>query len=236
MLPHKLNFLTSICFILPIAAPIEAQRHKAPPGGTLAIVVDERLSALRSAPDLRAPLIQRLGRGRLVSLRGVKAGHDGIVFFLVNSSSRTHGWIQREAVAIPSRLGSDVNLLSLIKLSSDFDRIVRARIFLDYFARSSLRPEVLLILGDAAERLSEKISRDARRRIGDTSSAPEFSFFLNYPGLDRYNRQRIRFVFDEKARRLHYDGSAWLEILRRYPRSAEADQARSRLAQASIGR
>jgi hypothetical protein len=122
----------------------------------------------------------------------------------------------------------------LIKLSKDFDRIVSARIFLDYFAHSPLRAEVLLILGDAAERLSEKLSREAPRRIGDTSSAPEVSFFLNSPALDRYNRQGVGFVFEGKKRRLHYDGSTWREIVRRYPRSTQAEEALNRLAQLSI--
>jgi hypothetical protein len=196
-------------------------------------VVDERLSALRAKPDLRAILVRRLARGRLLSVKSVKTSPDGIVFFLVNASRRTQGWIQREAVVVPSRKGDDARLLLLIKASADFDRIVRARILLDYFARSSLQAEVLLILGDAAERASEKLSRDAQRRSGDTSSAPEISFFLNYSGLDRYNRQGVRFVFDEKTRRLHYDGSAWRELVRRYPKSIQAEEARTRLKQLS---
>ena len=235
MHPHKFKFLASIYLLLTIAAQIEAQKQKAPPGGTLAIVVDERLSALRTMPHLHASLIRRMGRGRLLAVKAVRTSQDG-TFFLVNASRRTHGWIQREAIVIPSRSGSDISLLSLIKLSSGFDRIVLARIFLDYFAHSPLRAEVFLILGDAAERLSEKLSQDAQRRIGDKSSAPESSFFLNYSGLDRYNRQGVRFVFDEKTRRLHYDGSAWREIVRRYPRSRQAEEARIRLGHASGAR
>jgi outer membrane protein assembly factor BamD (BamD/ComL family) len=52
---------------------------------------------------------------------------------------------------------------------------------------------------------------------------------MNYNGLDRYNRQGIVFNFDASAKRFHYDGAAWREILRRYPQSAEANDARKHL-------
>ncbi|HEY6248130.1 MAG TPA: hypothetical protein VIX17_29620 [Pyrinomonadaceae bacterium] len=231
MSPHRLIFLAPILSVLLFSIQLEAKpKQKAPPGGRLAIVVDERLSALRSRPDLRATLIRRLGRGRPLAIKRVRSSPDGIVFLLVNASRRTQGWIQSEAVVVPSHKGDDARLLLLIKASTDFDRIVRARILLDYFPRSSLRSEVLLILGDTAEKLSNKLSEEAERRTTNHSSAPSFSFFLNYSGLDRYNRQGVGFVFDERTRRLHYDGAAWREIIRRYPRSFEAQEALRRLA------
>ena len=234
MSPHRIIFLASILCLLIFNTQSGAKsKQKAPPGGRLAIVVDERLSALRSKPDLRAKLIRRLARGRPLAIKGIKSSPDGIVFYLVSASLRTQGWIQREAVVVPSHKDDDARLLLLIKASTDFDRIVRSRILLDYFPQSSLRPEVLLILGNTAEQLSSKLSQEAERRTTNHSSAPSFSFFLNYSGLDRYNRQGVGFVFDEKTRRLHYDGAAWREIVRRYPRSLEAEEARKRLAQSS---
>src|SRR6185503_20816484 len=139
MIPHKLT----LCLLLFLFDPntILAQQRKVPLGGRLAIVVDERLAALRATPQLNGRLVRRLSRGRLVAIRSVKTSTDGIVFFLVNVTSRTQGWIQREAVASPSRAGDDQRLLHLIKASNGFDRIVRARIFLDHFPRSPLRPE-----------------------------------------------------------------------------------------------
>jgi len=224
MLLHKLTLL--IIFLLLFNSPAIAQRRKAPPGGKVAVVVDERLSALRESPDLSAKLVRRLGRGRLVAIRYVKTSRDGIVFYLVNVTSRTHGWIQREAIISSSRVGDDGRLLTLIEHSADFDRIVRARIFLNTFAKSPLRPKVLLLMGEAAEQAAEKLTRDASRRVGD--SAPARSYFLNYTGLDRYNRQGIGFIFDESAMRLHYDGAAWRELLRHYPKTKEADELRGR--------
>ena len=235
MNPHRLTLhFTSLCLLLFSVTIVCAQKQKAPPGGRIAVVVDERLSALRSTPELNGKLVRRMTRGRLVAIRAIKTARDGIVFYLVNVSSRTHGWIQREAVVSSWRVGDDRRLLSLIKSSAGFDRIVRARIFLDYFPRSPLRSEVLLTLGDAAEDAAEKLSKDAARRINDYTSAPEFSYFLNYIGLDRYNRQGVVFVFDEKSKQLHYDGSAWREIIRRFPRTSQAIEAQKRLTELSI--
>ena len=65
---------------------------------------------------------------------------------------------------------------------------------------------------------------------GDTVTCDECGTQLEVVGLDRYNRNGVKFVFDPSKRQLHYDGSAWREILRRHPQSAEAAEARKRLA------
>ena len=227
MLPHKLTL--GLLFLV-IPSSIFAQQRKPPAGGRLAIVVDERLAALRATPQLNGRLVRRLSRGRLLAVRSMKTGADGISFFLVNVSSRTHGWIQREAVVSPSRPGDDQKLFTLIERSQGFDRITRARIFLDHFPRSRLRPSVLLLLGDIAEELAAKLSADATRRLKqDRGDAPEFSYFLNYTGLDRYNRQGITFVFDRSTKRFHYDGASWRELIRRYPHSLFATEAKIKL-------
>jgi hypothetical protein len=228
MIPHKLTL--SFCLLLLTSISILAQQRKPPAGGRLAIVVDERLAALRATPQLNGRLVRRLSRGRLVAVRSIKTSADGISFFLVNVSSRTHGWIQREAVVSPSRQGDDQRLVTLIERSEGFDRITRARIFLDHFPRSRLRPSVLLLLGDTAEELAAKLSNDASRRLKqDRGDAPEFSYYLNYTGLDRYNRQGITFVFDQSTKRFHYDGAAWRELIRRYPHSPAAVEAKIKL-------
>ena len=228
MLPHKLTLF--FLFFLLVPSTVFAQR-KPPSGGRLAIVVDERLAALRATPQLKGKLVRRLGRGRLVAVRSTKINPDGITFFLVNVTRRTHGWIQREAVASPFRTGDDRRLLDLIQHSQDYDRISRARIFLDHFPRSPLRPEVLLLLGDSAEEAAEKLSKSAARKFKETiGAAPEFSYFLNYSGLDRYNRLRITFVFNESTKHFHYDGAAWRELIRRYPKTPHAPEAQKRLS------
>ena len=228
--------LTALVALIPLLpSEMSGQKRHLPTGGPIAVVVDERLSALRSTPQLSGKLLRRIGRGRLVAIRGAKTSQEGIVFFLVNVTSRTHGWIQREAVMSPSHPRDDHKLLNLIKNSAEFDRIARARVFLDQFPRSPLRSEVLLMLGDAAEEAAARLSRDAARRVNkdelQSSDAPLFSYFLNYTGLDRYNRQGVAFVFDSVTKQFHYDGTAWREILRRYPKSPEASEARKRLSE-----
>jgi hypothetical protein len=229
MVPHKLTLLVSAILLLFIHTNVLAQR-KAPTGGRIAVVVDERLAALRTTPELNGTLVRRLGRGRLVAIRSAKTTRDGVTFFFVNVTTRTRGWIQRESVVSPSRRGDDTGLFRLIQQSHDFDRITRARIFLDHFRRSPLRPAVLLLLGDTAEELAAKLTTQAQRKLTTNSGeAPEFSYFLNYSGLDRYNRQGVRFTFNPTNKRLHYDGAAYRLLLSQHPNSPEAAAARQRL-------
>jgi hypothetical protein len=227
MFPHKLAFGLIFFVCIPIIG--FAQKQTPPAGGRLAVVVDERLAALRATPQLTGKLVRRLGRGRMVAIRSMKTSPEGISFFLVNVTRRTRGWIQREAVVSPSRKGDDDRLLHLIQGSQDFDRLSRARIFLDHFSRSSLRPAVLLLLGDSAEQAAEKISKTAARTMKNLGDAPDFSYYMNYSGLDRYNRLRVTFVFNQSTKHLHYDGAAWRELIRRYPNSPEASEAQKRV-------
>jgi hypothetical protein len=224
---------TFLCVLLVCLPEAIIAKRRVPPGGRVAIVVDERLSALRVTPELSGVLLRRMGRGSLLAIRGERRNRDGVAFYRVNVNSRTSGWIQREALVSPSRAGDDARLMRLIKGSEDFDRIVRARIFLDYFRLSKFRPEVLMIYSQAAEDIAGRLSRDASRRLDENEmtagGAPLFSYYLNFNELDRYNRQGITFVFDAGAKKFRYDGAGWQELLHRYPRSPEAVEARKRL-------
>ncbi len=208
-------------------------KKRVPPGGRVAVVVEERLSALRAAPNLRAKLIERMSRGRLVSIRGEKGTPEGLLFYRVAISRRTFGWVQSDAVVVPWRVGDDRKLLTLIENSEEFDRIARAKTFLDAFPHSPLIPRVLLIYASEAEVVADKLSRDAQRRFTKnelpTDGAPEFSYYLNYNGLDRYNREGVTFLFDRTTKKFSYDGAAWRTIIKRFPNSTEAVEARKRL-------
>jgi hypothetical protein len=232
---RRASALVLIALTLLTAVTTHARKkRRPPPPGRAAVVVDERLAALRDAPELSANLLRRLGRGRFVSVTGERASREGVTFYRVSVTRRTSGWIQSDAVVRPARAGDDERLLRLIRGSEEFDRLARARIFLDAFPRSPSRPAVLLIFGDAAEDAAAKLSREARRRLDtremEAGGAPFASYFLNFSGLDRYDRGGVKFVFDPAKRELRYEGAAWREILRRYPRSAEASEARKRLA------
>jgi hypothetical protein len=210
-----------------------AQKPRVPPGGHLAIVADERLAALRNAPELTARLLHRLSRGRRVSVRGSSRSSAGLLFYQVAVTRRTTGWLQSDALIASWRAGDDRKLLKLISGVDEFDCVARARIFLDAFPRSPLRPQVLLLYGDAAESGAAKLSREAERRFErrelPPGGPPEFSYYLNYNGLDRYNRQGVTFTFDGAAKQFHYEGTAWREIVRRYPDSPQAPEAKKRL-------
>jgi len=223
--------LTVLIILLPAEEGLGKRR--VPPGGRVAVVVDERLAALRSAPDLRAKLVERLGRGHLVSIRGEKATTEGLKFYRVAISRKTYGWLQSDAVVVPWRPGDDRRLLTLIENSDEFDRIVRAKTFLDAFPRSPLVPKVLALYASEADDLAEKLSQTAQRRFTrnelPADGAPEFSYYLNYSGLDRYNREGITFQFDRATKKFSYDGAAWREILKRFPNSLEALEARKHL-------
>ncbi|HEX8282171.1 MAG TPA: hypothetical protein VF588_02405 [Pyrinomonadaceae bacterium] len=239
-MPHfKPNLSTStftLLLLLLLMLPASARgqgRRRAPAGGRAALVVDERLSALRDAPRLDANLLQRLGRGRAVAVAGSREARGGVTFLKVSVTSRTGGWVQADAVVRPWVAGEDARLLRLVRGSEDFDRLARARIFLDAFPRSALRPAALLDFGDAAEAAAARLSREAARRLDaremEAGGAPVASYFLNFNGLDRLNRLGVRFVFDGAARQFHYDGAAWRELVRLHPRSPEAAEARRRL-------
>lgn len=225
-------FLIFICLGTHNLVP--AAKRRPPGGGRLAVVVDERLSALRASPELSGVLLRRISRGVLVAITGAKTSREGILFYRISVTRRTSGWVQREAVVSPTRSGDDARLLNLIKSSDEFDRILRARIFLDHFRLSPLRPEVLTVYAAAAEEAAIHLSREASRRLDEqemnAGGAPQFSYFLNYNGLDRYNRQGITFLFDARERRFRYDGEGWREIVYRYPQSPQAVEARNRLA------
>jgi hypothetical protein len=197
-------------------------------------VADERLAALRDAPGFSANLLRRLGRGRRVAVNGAGVSRDGVTFLRVSVTRRTGGWVQAEALARPAAAGEDARLLALARASQEFDRLARARIFLELFPRSTLRPAALLLFADAADDSAARLSREAARRLDPRETgaggAPQHSYFLNYNGLDRYRRLGVVFDFDAAAKRYRYDGAAWREILRRHPRSPEAAEARRRLA------
>ncbi|MGH9969663.1 MAG: hypothetical protein ACREBG_17970 [Pyrinomonadaceae bacterium] len=225
--------LISSLLIGMVAGQVNGQRRLSPLPGRGAVVVDERLSVLRASPDTSGKLLRRIGRGRPVAIRAQSRSRDGILFYRVAVTRRTGGWIQRDAVVSVRQPGEDQRLMRLIKGSEDFDLIARGRIFLDTFPHSPLRPAVLLLFGLEAEKAAERLSRDALRRLDEeemnAGGAPTFSYFLNYNGLDRYNRQGVRFVFDRAQKRFYYEGAAWRELIRRHPRSLEATEARKRL-------
>src|SRR5687768_15558730 len=118
--------VAAIVLFVATAFPTFAQKKRVPPGGNIAVIADERLSALRVAPSLSARLIRRLGRGKLVSVRSTRRNHEGISFSHVVVTRRTTGWVQSEALVTSGRNGDDRRLAHLIGGTDEFDRIARS--------------------------------------------------------------------------------------------------------------
>ena len=206
--------------------------QKLPEIGNTAMVIDESLSVLRVKPSLFASSIQRMRRGRRVKILEAKQA-DGVTFYRVAAPPNNSGWLQSEAVFGGFRRGDDERLARLVQASTGFDQIELAVNFLELFPASSFRPAILLLLGDLAEDTAVKLSRDATRQLDKremaASGAPLHSYYLNYVSLDRYRKLGVIFLFDTKTQTFHYDGESWQEIIRKFPSSTEATEARKRL-------
>ena len=234
--------LFSLCFLVLLVFVLHAPAQKrritpkvknstAVKTSNTAVIVDERLAVLRVEPNFDGRIIQRMRRGRTVMISGSREA-DGVTFYRVNAAPN-YGWLQAEAVAGKFRRGDDARLAKLIQSSEGFEQIERAAIFLETFNDSALRPAILLLMGDLIEETALKLSTEATRRLDRpemaASGAPLHSFYLNYVSLDRYRRLGINFVFNSNTKSFHYDGASWREIVKKFPQSGEAAEARKRL-------
>ncbi|HEY8462055.1 MAG TPA: hypothetical protein VIM99_16830 [Blastocatellia bacterium] len=221
-----------------ITTAAQSQRKAFVPGQP-GVVFDERLSALRDQPDVKAPIKQRMRRGRRVGVLGSRTARDGAKFFRVAVSRNSRGWVLAGAVIRPGVAADAERLMRLIEETSDeFAKARLARLCADEFRSTNFAPKALMILGEAAENEAERLSRSVRRLLGapDPNKTPNAGltrrdFVLNYAGLDRYNRIGVTFDYDAASDRIVYDGAAYRELLRRYPRSAEARAAREKLGE-----
>ncbi len=214
--------------------PIKKRQKNIP--GQRAVIYDDRLSALRTEPDVKAQLISRLHRDREVGIIGAaRRANSGPLFYPVAVSRNVRGWVIAEALARPQRGHDATRLMSLIAdTKDDFARARLARLCADQYRGLELAPRALLVVGEAAERAAGKLSRDAQKRVGDPDETldknlREREYLLNYVGLDRYNKLGITFDYDEASRNLVYDGGAYREIMKKYARSPEAIEAKARL-------
>lgn len=244
----RLSLALSLALGAALTAPAQSGRNLFIPGQR-AFVFDERLSALRLQPDVKAPLKQRLRRGRRVGVLGAVTNKDGAKFLRVAVSRNTRGWILADAVIRPGSAADAERLMKLIEETRDeFTKARLAKLYADEFRSTKFAPKALMILGAAAEGAAERLTRDARRRIGDdeadagSNSGPDSgphssshsrltrrTLMLNYVGLDRYNRIGVTFDYDAASDRIVYDGAAYRELARRHPLSDEARTARQKI-------
>lgn len=242
-LPLALALLLVSLFLLPGAVLAQATRVKPvlrtrpaaprnPELGQSAVVIDETLSVLRDKPSLMADPIQRMQRGRRIQIMGI-AEAEGIKFYRVTAPPSNFGWVQSDAVFGKFRAADEERLAKLVQASRGFDQIETAVQFFNLFPESKFRPSILLLFGDLIEDASVKLSRDAssklKRQEMAASAAPVYSYYLNFVSLDRYRKLGISFLFNSATRQFHYDGSAWNELIKKYPAAAEAAEAKKRI-------
>jgi hypothetical protein len=225
-----------VVFTYTSAQTYPLKKRKQVMAGQRAVVYDERLSALRTQPDVKAQLISRLRRDRKVGIIGTPRNvNGGPMFYPIAISRNVRGWIMAEALARPQQAQDAARLMDLIKDTQDeFGRVRLARLYATQYRGKETAPRALLILGQTAEQAATKLSREAHKRVGESDGVLDKhlsgrAYMLNYVGLDRYNKLGITFDYDEASERLLYDGGAYYEILRNYPRSQEAIEARARL-------
>ncbi len=212
------------------ARPATASRS--PEIGQTAIVADDMLSVLRKTPSLFADPVQRMHVGRKVQILGV-AEADGVRFYKVTAPPSSIGWVQADAVFGRFRAGDEERLAKLVRATSGFEQVEIAAEFFGLYPDSSFRPAILLLFGDVLEEVAVKLTRDAASKLkrGEmaASAAPLHSYYLNFVSLDRYRKLGIVFLFNSSARAFHYDGASWAELVKKYPKSAEAVEAIKRL-------
>lgn len=217
---------------------VEAQRSKrAASKDVRAVVIDNALGVVRSAPGYFSETVRRVRCGRELKVLGSRTA-DGALFLKVAVSVRTSGWIQREAVIVRSDKNDETRLLNLALTLRGFDQIHAARIFLNEFPSSPNRPRMLLLFGDLAEESAARLSAQAGKKLNSASvtalGGPVHGYLLNYAGLDRYRKIGITFFVNPAARKLHYSGTAWREILSKFGSAPEATAARERLAKLEL--
>ncbi|MBX7220734.1 MAG: hypothetical protein K1Y36_12365 [Blastocatellia bacterium] len=238
-LPHVCGLLV-VAYLLggvPVAGKQEPQTGEKPKwtdtaNARRAVVADTALAALRLNPAVTGRVKQRLRAGRAVYILQSQRNREGVRYDWVAVTRRTRGWIDHRALV---RIGVEADAMRLLKLmqaeSNEFDRLRLACLFLDLFPKSPHKPEVLLDLGQTADREAPALTRRAERRVREAATSQntdEKTYFDNDSGLDRYNRLGVVFRYDETGAGYAYDGWAYREILRLYPHSPQAQLARER--------
>src|SRR5262245_37207905 len=112
------SILLGLSVLIFYGSPVEAKRRVVVPGRR-GVVIDERLSALRAQPDLKASLEQRLRRGRRVGILSAVRKKDGTTFLRVAISRNTRGWILADAVARPGSAADANRVINLMEETSD---------------------------------------------------------------------------------------------------------------------
>lgn len=190
-----------------------------------AIVVDERFSALWEKPGWEGQWRRRLRRGRVVWLIGSPRIRQEERFHRVAVSRRTRGWIHEAALVRPGERADGERLWQVIEeTEDDYVKVSLARLCNLHFRGQPVAARALWLLGETMTRVAHRLTLEAERRLGKIDPIRRRSAMMGFVSLDRYNRLGIAFLYDQASGTLRYDGAAFEELRRRYPRSAEAQR------------
>ncbi len=146
----------ALTIVVAPAAPAQSKRRVFMPGQR-GVVFDERLSALRAQPNVKAPLVQRMRRGRRIGILGAATAKDGARFFRVAISRNTRGWVLADSVIRPGFAADAEKLMRLIgETRDDFTKARLAKLYADEFRSTKLAPKALMILAESAESAAER--------------------------------------------------------------------------------
>lgn len=162
-----------------------------------AYVVDARIAALRTDPDLTALVAKRLRAGRMVAVVERRRDRTGTAWLRVAVTRRTRGWLLADAVAWPGDRAGERRLAARIDAERGLARIQVARLAADRFPR--LRQQAAAALEVEATVAASRLSRAVARRLGPLAGATDDevrTLMLSAPELDRYNRLGLRFDVD----------------------------------------
>jgi hypothetical protein len=218
-----------LCWMLGSAGSllVVGSKIEVPPQPSIqrAIIIDERFSALREAPGWQGRLRQRLRRGREVWLIGRPRGQGGDRFYRVALSRRVRGWVHEAALIRPGRGEDAVRIWRVIEdADDDYVKVSLAKLCTVHFRDHALAPRAWLLLGETMTRVALRLTKEAQRRLTGIDPALRRPAMLGYVSLDRYYRLGIQFRYDPSKDQLEYDGEAFHQLRRRYPRSEEAQR------------
>ena len=106
----------------------------------------------------------------------------------------------------------------------DYVKVSLARLCALHFRGQPAASHALWLLGETMTRVAYRLTLEAERRLGEIAPSRRRSAMMGFVSLDRYHRLGISFLYDEASGMLRYDGAAFEELRKRYPRSAQAQR------------
>ena len=114
-----------------------------------------------------------------------------------------------------------------------FDRMLLCKLVIEKFSNSKLVPKAMVLFAGDAERIASLLNRTAQKHLKtldkENDRASLRDYYLSDASLDRYTRLGVHFDYLAKRGEYLYDGQAHRDLVKRFPKSEEAAEARKQL-------